>query len=145
GPCWSRRPCWLRRLCWSRRLGWLRSKMPRRERAGRGRRGKRGAVLSAGLPAADSTAPTPTLSRLHAAGAPSARGLLLTLLGVFVLPGDGTAWTSAVIAAFTRLGIEGKATRQALMRTAAAGGLRSREGGPPCSLAPDRRRTVLAH
>ena len=77
-------------------------------------------MLSAGRPAADVTAPTPTLSRLHAAGAPSARGLLLTLLGVFVLPGDGTAWTSAVIAAFTRLGVEEKATRQALMRTAAA-------------------------
>jgi phenylacetic acid degradation operon negative regulatory protein len=94
--------------------------MPRRER---------GAVLSAGLPAADSTAPTPTLSRLHAAGAPSARGLLLTLLGVFVLPGDGTAWTSAVIAAFTRLGVEEKATRQALMRTAAAGWLRAEKVG----------------
>ena len=44
----------------------------------------------------DAATATPTLSRLHAAGAPSARGLLFTLLGVFVLPGGGTAWTSAV-------------------------------------------------
>ena len=63
------------------------------------------------------------LSRRHAAGAPSARGLLFTLLGEFVLTTDGTAWTSAVLAAFGRLGIEEKATRQALMRTAAAGWL----------------------
>ena len=65
----------------------------------------------------------PSLSRRHAAGAPSARGLLFTLLGEFVLTTDGTAWTSAVLAAFSRLGIEEKATRQALMRTAAAGWL----------------------
>lgn len=80
------------------------------------------------MPARKSSAPaaparTPTLSRRHAAGAPSARGLLLTLLGELVLAGDGTAWTSAVLTAFGRLGIEEKTTRQALMRTAAAGWL----------------------
>jgi phenylacetic acid degradation operon negative regulatory protein len=66
---------------------------------------------------------SPTLSRRHAAGAPSARGMLLTLLGEFVLPGDGMAWTSAVLAAFERLGVAEKAARQALMRTANAGWL----------------------
>src|ERR1700722_16836558 len=71
----------------------------------------------------------PALSRQHAAGATSARGMLLTLLGEFVLPGDGTAWTSAVITAFARLGIEEKATRQALMRTAAAGWLEAERVG----------------
>jgi hypothetical protein len=45
-------------------------------------------------------AAVPALSRRHAAGAPSARGLLFTLLGEFVLTADGTAWTSAVLAAF---------------------------------------------
>src|SRR5579863_8385891 len=75
---------------------------------------------SSAVAAAD---PTPTLSRRHAAGAPSTRGLLLTLLGEFVLPGGGTAWTSAVLASFARLGIEEKTTRQALMRTAASGWL----------------------
>jgi phenylacetic acid degradation operon negative regulatory protein len=74
-------------------------------------------------------AATPTLSRRHAAGAPSARGLLFTLLGEFVLPGDGTAWTSAVLSVFGRLGIEEKATRQALMRTATAGWLEAEKTG----------------
>ncbi len=73
--------------------------------------------------------PAPTLSRRHVAGAPSARGLLFTLLGEFVLTGDGSAWTSAVIAALARLGVEEKATRQALMRTAAAGWLRAEKAG----------------
>jgi phenylacetic acid degradation operon negative regulatory protein len=71
----------------------------------------------------------PALSRRHAAGAPSARGLLLTLLGEFVLPGGGAAWTSAVIAAFARLGVAEKATRQALMRTAVDGWLSAEKTG----------------
>ncbi|HLH84612.1 MAG TPA: PaaX family transcriptional regulator C-terminal domain-containing protein [Trebonia sp.] len=72
---------------------------------------------------------SPTLSRRHAAGAPSARGMLLTLLGEFVLPADGMAWTSAVLAAFERLGVAEKAARQALMRTANAGWLRPEKIG----------------
>lgn len=71
----------------------------------------------------------PKLSRHHAAGAPSARGLLFTVLGEFVLPAGGTAWTSALIDALGRLGVEEKATRQALMRTAGAGWLTSRRAG----------------
>jgi phenylacetic acid degradation operon negative regulatory protein len=71
----------------------------------------------------------PALSRRHAAGAPSARGLLFTLLGEFVLPGGGAAWTSAVIAAFARLGIAEKATRQALMRTSVDGWLSAERTG----------------
>jgi phenylacetic acid degradation operon negative regulatory protein len=55
--------------------------------------------------------------------------LLFTLLGELVLPGGGTAWTSAVLAAFARFGIEEKATRQALMRTAASGWLDAEKVG----------------
>ena len=66
----------------------------------------------------------PALSRRHEAGAQSARGMLLTLLGEFVLPAVGVAWTSAVLAAFERLGVAEKATRQALMRTSNAGWLK---------------------
>jgi phenylacetic acid degradation operon negative regulatory protein len=80
-------------------------------------------------PSPAAKAATPALSRRHAAGAPSARGLLFTLLGEFVLPGDGMAWTSAVLDVFARLGIEEKATRQALMRTAAAGWLEAEKIG----------------
>lgn len=74
----------------------------------------------------DSAAPAPsrpTLSRRHEAGAHSARGLLLTVLGEFVLPAGGVAWTSAVLAALDRVGVAEKATRQALMRTSNAGWL----------------------
>ncbi len=55
--------------------------------------------------------------------------MLLTLLGEFVLPGDGMAWTSAVLATFERLGVAEKATRQALMRTSNAGWLRPEKIG----------------
>ena len=71
----------------------------------------------------------PTLSRRHEAGASSARAMLLTLLGEFVLPEDGTAWTSAVLAVFERLGVAEKAARQALMRTSNAGWLRPEKIG----------------
>ncbi len=71
----------------------------------------------------------PALSRRHEAGASSARGMLLTLLGEFVLPGDGMAWTSAVLAVFERLGVAEKATRQALMRTSNAGWLTAEKIG----------------
>ena len=69
------------------------------------------------------------MSRRHQAGASSARGLLLTVLGELVLPGDGGAWTSALLAVFARLGIAEKATRQALMRTSQAGWLQSERDG----------------
>jgi phenylacetic acid degradation operon negative regulatory protein len=71
----------------------------------------------------------PRMSRRHQAGASSARGLLLTVLGEFVLPGDGGAWTSALLDVFARLGIAEKATRQALMRTSQAGWLQSERDG----------------
>jgi phenylacetic acid degradation operon negative regulatory protein len=69
------------------------------------------------------------MSRRHAAGAESARGLLFTVLGEFVLPSGGSAWTSAFIDVLGRLGVEEKATRQALMRTATDGWLVSERAG----------------
>ncbi len=72
-------------------------------------------------PALLASDPGPTLSRRHAAGAVSARGLLFTVLGEFVLPTGGSAWTSAFIETFSRLGVEEKAIRQALARTATDG------------------------
>jgi phenylacetic acid degradation operon negative regulatory protein len=71
----------------------------------------------------------PTLSRRHAAGAESARGLLFTVLGEFVLPAGATVWTSTIIEVLGRLGVEEKATRQALMRTAADGWLHAERIG----------------
>jgi phenylacetic acid degradation operon negative regulatory protein len=70
-----------------------------------------------------------TMSRRHAAGTESARGLLFTILGEFVLPRGEVAWTSAFIEVLGRLGVEEKAARQALMRTAADGWLSSERIG----------------
>jgi phenylacetic acid degradation operon negative regulatory protein len=63
------------------------------------------------------------LSRRDATGSSSARGLAFTILGEFVLPSGGEAWTAAVIDTLGRLGVAEKAARQALMRIAADGWL----------------------
>ncbi|HEX4834642.1 MAG TPA: PaaX family transcriptional regulator C-terminal domain-containing protein [Trebonia sp.] len=87
------------------------------------------ASARASAQAAAQPAAGPQVSRRHQAGAPSARGLLLTVLGEFVLPAGGAAWTSALLAAFARMGVAEKATRQALMRASQAGWLRSERDG----------------
>jgi phenylacetic acid degradation operon negative regulatory protein len=66
---------------------------------------------------------SPTMSRRHVVGAASARSLLFTVLGEYVLPGDRAVWTSSAIEVLHHLGIEEKAARQALIRTAADGWL----------------------
>ena len=88
--------------------------------------------------------PGPALSRRHAAGAESARGLLFTVLGEFVLPTGGSAWTSVFIEVFGRLGVEEKAIRQALARTAADGWIRPERHGRRARwwLTPDGERLL---
>jgi phenylacetic acid degradation operon negative regulatory protein len=54
---------------------------------------------------------------------------LFTVLGEFVLPSGGAAWTATFIDVLDRLGVAEKAARQALMRTAADGWLDSRRVG----------------
>ncbi|WP_103961353.1 PaaX family transcriptional regulator [Nonomuraea solani] len=56
---------------------------------------------------------------------PSARSLLLTVLGEFVLPRQGEAWTGALVNALGALGVEEKSARQALSRVADEGLLES--------------------
>ncbi|TAM85341.1 MAG: PaaX family transcriptional regulator [Jatrophihabitans sp.] len=89
--------------------------------------------------------PAPRMSRRHAAGAGSARGLLFTVLGEFVLPAGGTVWTSSIIEVLGRLGVEEKAARQALMRTAADGWLVSERHGRRTrwSLTPSAERLLV--
>jgi phenylacetic acid degradation operon negative regulatory protein len=84
-------------------------------------------VVAAVTPLGDQ--PGPALSRRHAAGAVSARGLLFTVLGEFVLPTAGAAWTSAFIQTFGGLGVEEKAIRQALARTGADGWIKPERHG----------------
>jgi phenylacetic acid degradation operon negative regulatory protein len=62
-------------------------------------------------------------------GAASARSLLLTVLGEFVRPRGGPAWTGALVAGLAEVGVEEKAARQALARTAADGLLASERAG----------------
>jgi phenylacetic acid degradation operon negative regulatory protein len=62
-------------------------------------------------------------------GAKTARSLLFTLLGEFVLPAGGSAWTSTFIDVLSRLGVEQKSARQALMRTASTGWIASERHG----------------
>jgi phenylacetic acid degradation operon negative regulatory protein len=69
----------------------------------------------------------PAISLRRAAG--SARALLFTVLGEFVLPSGGSAWTSSLLAALGRLGVEEKAARQALMRTSRDGWLAAERHG----------------
>jgi phenylacetic acid degradation operon negative regulatory protein len=72
---------------------------------------------------------SPRLSRRRETGLSSARSLLLTVLGEFVLPQDEPVWTSAIIAALAPLGVAEKAARQALARSAAEGWISSRRHG----------------
>jgi phenylacetic acid degradation operon negative regulatory protein len=59
------------------------------------------------------------LIRRRQVGPSSARSLLLTVLGEYVLPGREPVWTGALVRALGLAGIAEKAARQALARTAA--------------------------
>lgn len=66
---------------------------------------------------------------LRARSGPSARPLLLTMLGEFAYPRDGRAWTGTIVEGLGALGVEQKAARQALSRTAHEGLLESTRHG----------------
>jgi phenylacetic acid degradation operon negative regulatory protein len=72
---------------------------------------------------------TPVLTRRHSISPPSARSLLLTVLGELVLPADGPVWTSALLHVLDGLGVEEKSARQAIARTAADGWITSARDG----------------
>jgi phenylacetic acid degradation operon negative regulatory protein len=71
----------------------------------------------------------PTLSRRHSVGAASARSWLLTILGEFALPAGQPTWTSTFVNVLAGLGLEEKASRQALARTATDGLIRAERIG----------------
>lgn len=68
-------------------------------------------------------------TRRHQAGGSSARALLMTVLGEFVLPGRTPVWTQTLVEVLGWLGVEEKSARQALARTAAEGWLASDRDG----------------
>ncbi|HET9140066.1 PaaX family transcriptional regulator C-terminal domain-containing protein [Actinophytocola sp.] len=69
--------------------------------------------------------PRPKLHRRREIAGGSARSLLMTILGEFVLPRDEPAWTAALVDALGMFDVEEKSARQALARIAAEGWLRS--------------------
>ena len=85
----------------------------------------------------------PSLNRRHALGGASARSLLLTVLGEFALPA-GPVWTRSILHTLGLLGVEEKAARQALARTARDGWCDSEQVGRRVrwSLTPAGRRLL---
>jgi phenylacetic acid degradation operon negative regulatory protein len=67
----------------------------------------------------------PVLSRRREVGGGSARSLLITILGEFVLPAAEPVWTGTLVDVLAMLDVEEKSARQALARTAAEGWLSS--------------------
>jgi phenylacetic acid degradation operon negative regulatory protein len=67
----------------------------------------------------------PVVSRRREVGGGSARSLLTTVLGEYVLPFGKPVWTATLVDVLALFGVEEKAARQALARTAAEGWLRS--------------------
>jgi phenylacetic acid degradation operon negative regulatory protein len=63
----------------------------------------------------------PFVTRRQELGAASARSLLLTVLGEFVLPSGRPVWTATLIELLAELDVAEKAARQAIMRTADSG------------------------
>lgn len=92
-------------------------------------------VVSPATPAAASPPVTPALTPpTTSADAPrvspgSARSLLLTLLGEFVLPARAPTWTSTLLYALHGVGVAEKSGRQAIARAAAAGWIESSRDG----------------
>jgi phenylacetic acid degradation operon negative regulatory protein len=73
--------------------------------------------------------PVPAVSRRRELGLSSARSLLLTVLGEYVLPAGEPVWTGTLVSALSLLGVADKAARQALARTAAEGWIASSRHG----------------
>lgn len=71
----------------------------------------------------------PVVSRRREVGHTSARSLLMTLLGEFVLPCERPVWTSELVDVLGAFGIEERSARQALARSAGEGWLASQKIG----------------
>ncbi|SNR42882.1 transcriptional regulator, PaaX family [Haloechinothrix alba] len=71
----------------------------------------------------------PTVSRRRELSHTSARSLLMTILGEYVLPMDEPVWTATLVDVLALFDIEEKSARQALARTAAEGWLTSERIG----------------
>src|SRR5918996_5830576 len=59
----------------------------------------------------------------------SARSLLLTVLGDFVIPDGRPVWTSTLVHVLVGVGVEERSARQAIARAASAGWIESERSG----------------
>jgi phenylacetic acid degradation operon negative regulatory protein len=77
-------------------------------------------------------------------GAPSARSLLLTVVGELMWPRPEAAWTSTLVHVLGGLGVEERAARQAIARASSAGWIEgTRRGREVCwSIAPAGHRLI---
>lgn len=87
------------------------------------------ADTESGAGAPGSPGPSDGFSRRREVAATSARSLLLTVLGEFVLPTGGGVWTRTLVDALATVGVEEKSARQALARLAAEDVVRSERSG----------------
>lgn len=71
----------------------------------------------------------PTVSRRREVSHASARSVLMTLLGEYVLPRDRPVWTSTLVDTLALFDVEEKSARQALARTSGEGWLESERVG----------------
>ncbi|WP_194917739.1 PaaX family transcriptional regulator, partial [Catenulispora rubra] len=71
----------------------------------------------------------PRVTRRREMNTVSARSLLMTLLGEYVLPRERPPWTSTLVEALSSEGVEEKAARQALARASAEGWITSERVG----------------
>ncbi|WP_344864299.1 PaaX family transcriptional regulator [Amycolatopsis ultiminotia] len=88
--------------------------------------------------------PRPKVSRRREVSHASARSLLMTVLGEYVLPRDRPVWTSILVEVLGMLDIEEKSARQSLARSSAEGWLVSDRVGRRVrwSLTPPGRRLL---
>jgi len=86
----------------------------------------------------------PRVTRRREMNTFSARSLLMTLLGEYALPRERPPWTSTLVEALSGEGVEEKAARQALARTAAEGWIASERVGRRVrwTLTPEGRRLL---
>jgi phenylacetic acid degradation operon negative regulatory protein len=87
------------------------------------------APATAATPATAARPVAPALSRRRELGEASARSLLMTVLGEYVLPRADPVWTFTLVRALAMLGVEEKSARQALARSAAEGWVASQRHG----------------
>lgn len=81
------------------------------------------------MPSETDSPPVPAYTRRQQTGSGTARSLLLTVFGEYVLPNGQAVWTAPLLRTMAGLAVEEKSARQALNRMAADGWIASERVG----------------